>query len=357
MNENIIQNLNNLIVYYQSVLSSSENPKAIGFKIRNFKKALSIIEQYEREIKEGKQLKPIKGIGDGIIKRIDEILLTGKLSEIKDTNETTNENTNVSKSKIILDLQRITGIGPVKSKSLYSQNITLDLILETFKEDPHDGLFNNFTHHQMIGIKYFHDIESRIPYVEISNIEKYLEKIVNSIDESLEITICGSYRRKKKDSGDIDILITHKDIRTAKDIDSESDYLPTLIDILKKNKFIVDDLTNKGNTKYMGLCKFEGNLSRRIDIRLIPLDSYGAALLYFTGSGDFNKNMRTYALKKGYTINEYGIYKLKDQTDKNGKKKKVKGLKLKAITEEDIFNFLDLDYIEPEYRTQKVTFE
>ena len=58
----------------------------------------------------------------------------------------------------------------------------------------------------------------------------------------------------------------------------------------------------------MGLCKFEDNPSRRIDIRLIPLDSYGAALLYFTGSGDFNKNMRTYALKKGYTINEYGIY-------------------------------------------------
>lgn len=361
MNETIVENFNKLIIYYQSEKNSMDNPKAISFKIRNFQKALKILEYYEKEIKNGSQLKGIKGIGDGIIKRIDEILLTGKLSEIKEDDSKTQDskgkddkNSKNGKSQILKDLQRITGIGPVKAKVLYNLNLTLSLILDTYKEDPQDEIFSNFTHHQMIGIQYFHDIESRIPYKEINDIEDYLLKMVRSIDENLNITICGSYRRKKKDSGDIDVLITHKDVLRLKEIE-DIYYLPELITLLKKNKFIVDDLTYNGNTKYMGMCRFKDNPARRIDIRFIPLECYGAALLYFTGSGEFNKNMRTFALKNGYTINEYGIYKLKE-TVEDGKKKKVKGLKIKANTEEDIFKILDMEYVEPEERTQFIKF-
>ena len=71
----------------------------------------------------------------------------------------------------------------------------------------------------------------------------------------------------------------------------------------------------------MGMCKYKKNPVRRIDIRYISRNSLGAAKLYFTGSGDFNKNMRSYANSLGYTINEYGIYKLKAD--------KTKGLKIK----------------------------
>ena len=67
------------------------------------------------------------------------------------------------------------------------------------------------------------------------------------------------------------------------------------------------------------------------------------SLLYFTGSGDFNKNMRTYALENKYTLNEYGIYKLKPDNSK--------GLKIKTNSEQDIFKILKLDYVEPENRT------
>ena len=141
-------------------------------------------------------------------------------------------------------------------------------------------------------------------------------------------------------------MLTHKDIIKSGDLEDQ-DYLCQLITILKKDKFIVDDLTYNGNTKYMGMCRFKDNPGRRIDIRLVPLESYGSALLYFTGSGDFNKNMRTYALTKDYTINEYGIFKLRKDS-KTGKK--VKGLKMKTMTEADIFKVLDLEYVEPEKR-------
>ena len=97
----------------------------------------------------------------------------------------------------------------------------------------------------------------------------------------------------------------------------------------------------------MGMCKLK-ELVRRIDIRFIPKDSLGAAILYFTGSGEFNKNMRTYALKNKYTINEYGIFKLNDD--------KSKGPKVKTYSEKDIFDVLNIDYIEPKNRTSQVKF-
>jgi len=84
----------------------------------------------------------------------------------------------------------------------------------------------------------------------------------------------------------------------------------------------------------MGMCKLDKYV-RRIDIRFIPKDCLGSALLYFTGSGDFNKNMRSYALKMGYTINEYGIHITK------GKRR------LNTKTEEDIFKVLGVEYVEP----------
>ena len=71
-------------------------------------------------------------------------------------------------------------------------------------------------------------------------------------------------------------------------------------------------------------------------------------MLYFTGSGEFNLNMRAFAKKKGYTINEYGIYKLV-----NGKK----GDKVDIQSEEDIFKILDLEYVEPHNRIPNYIFK
>jgi DNA polymerase/3'-5' exonuclease PolX len=83
-------------------------------------------------------------------------------------------------------------------------------------------------------------------------------------------------------------------------------------------------------------------------MRCIDLESLAPALLYFTGSGEFNKNMRTFALKKGYTLNEYGIYKLNQD--------KTKGAKINVKTEEDVFKLLGMPYIEPNARLATVKF-
>lgn len=344
MNQQIIKCfqllINDVSKEIDELKTKGENTKSLSFKLNNFKKVSKIIEKYNEVITNGEQLKDIKGVGTGTIKRINEILNTGTLKEIKSL-QVDND------IKIINDLQKITGIGPVKAKSLYKDGVTLPIILDTYKNNIDDQLFNKFTHHQILGIKYFDDVQSRIPYQEIEQIETYIKNKCQQIDPKLNITICGSYRRKKTTSGDIDILITHENIINKDEIDNYN-YLIDLIEILKNEKFLVDDLTVKGTTKYMGFCKLGNNYSRRIDIRMVAIESYPASLLYFTGSGEFNKNMRTYALKNKYTINEYGIYKLN--------KDKSKGQKMEITSEEDIFKILKINYIEPDKRTSDIKF-
>ena len=105
---------------------------------------------------------------------------------------------------------------------------------------------------------------------------------------------------------------------------------------LKKNNFIIDDITyNKYSIKYMGFFKFK-NIISRIDINLLPYKSMYSGLLYFTGSREFNQNMRYIAKKQGYKLNEFGLFK-------NNKR-------IKINSEKDIFNKLGLEYIKPENR-------
>ncbi len=315
----------------------------INFKIINFRKALKIIQEHPVQIKQGSDLKDYKGIGKGTITRIDEILEKGTLED-----EINNNGLDDKREKLI----QITGIGPSKADSLLKMNLDFDKLEEEIKKInfdikniPEDSILTNLTHHQLIGLKYFHDINARIPRAEIEKILVKINKVVSTIDPKLETIVCGSFRRMKKTSGDIDMLVLHPDIVSATDAEDVS-YLQDIVRELSKKNILVDHLTEDGKTKYMGLCQLtKRSKARRIDIRFIPYQSKGAAMLYFTGSGEFNKVMRSIALKKGYTINEYGIYK----TKKEGKKQ-VKDKLIPTDNEQEIFDIVQMDYLEPQNR-------
>ena len=321
MNHTIIKN-------FESLALQTKHDEGNTFKVKSHYKVIKILNSLDFEIKKSEDLKDIKGIGKSTLKRIDEILESGILVEIK------SKSSNFNTLNTLKDLERITGIGPVKAKKLFDNELSLEKILEQYKSNT---LKESFTTHQLLGIKHFHDLEKRIPNKEITFIEKFLKKELNKFNKNVQLEICGSYRRKVETSGDIDILFYSANEK------EHNKFLPLFLKHLNDINFLVDNLTSlDSNTKYMGMCKYKSNPIRRIDIRYIPKNSIAAAKLYFTGSGDFNKNMRTYALKQGYTINEYGIYKLKED--------KTKGLKIKTESEEDIFKVLKLDYVEPENR-------
>lgn len=93
-------------------------------------------------------------------------------------------------------------------------------------------------------------------------------------------------------------------------------------------------------SKYMGFCKYKKNPVRRIDMRYVPAKSYYTALIYFTGSRNFNIMLRNLANALGYKLNEYGLYK------KKGKKE----IRIKIKSEKDVFEKLGLEFVPPEDR-------
>ena len=115
MNQSVVKSFQKLIVDTQNEIDNlklidSSKAKTISFKLRNFKKALKIIENHPTEILSGEDLREYKGIGNGVVSRVQEILNKGKLTY--DNNESSK---NINDFK---DLQRITGVGPVKAKKL-----------------------------------------------------------------------------------------------------------------------------------------------------------------------------------------------------------------------------------------------
>ena len=265
-----------------------------------------------------KQLSQVKGFGKGIITRIEKILENGSLPQSKPDEI----------SAIMELLCSITGVGPTRAKKWLESGIkTINDVKDAIKA----GKIKS-THHIDIGLKYYNDFLMRIPRKEIQMMEKILRRTLRYMNPKCILTICGSYRRGCKDSGDIDIIITHPNI--SENIQKEK-FLSTFVKALKAINFIIDDLTKLGEKKYMGVCK-TGKISRRIDIRCFNYPEYYAAMLYFTGSKNFNLQMRNIAILKGYSLNEYGL-------KKNGKIIMIK-------SEKECFDLLDMEYSDPEER-------
>ena len=313
--ETIISKLKSLKNIYLLNEDKKWNLKALSI-------AINSIEKYEGDIVNGNQMKNnLKGIGEKIAKRIDEILETGDLKEL-------NQNDDKNSNKDYLEnLLLITGVGNVRAKKWLSLNIkNIDDVKNAIASSKITS-----THHIDIGIKYYYDFQKKIPRIEIDEIKNFLNLSLKKINKDLIFEICGSYRRGALESGDIDILVSNPNY--IDNIENEK-FLEKIVKELSKSKLIIDNLTSKGTTKFMGVCKIS-NIARRIDIRLINYESYYAALIYFTGSKNFNVYIRNKALEKNFSLNEYFLTDMKDNT--------IKILN----SEEEIFLILKIPYLSP----------
>uniref|UniRef100_A0A3B1K3W1 DNA polymerase n=1 Tax=Astyanax mexicanus TaxID=7994 RepID=A0A3B1K3W1_ASTMX len=276
-------------------------------KYNAYRKAASVIAKYPQKIKSGTEAKKLDGVGAKIAEKIDEFLSTGKLRKLeKIRSDDTSSSINF--------LTRVTGIGPAAARKFFEEGVKT---LEDLKKIEH-----KLNHHQQIELE--------------------------ELDSEYIGTICGSYRRGAESSGDIDILLTHPDFTSESE--KQPKLLHAVVEHLESIGFITDTLS-KGDTKFMGVCQLhkedeedEDRDHRRIDIRLIPKDQYYCGVLYFTGSDIFNKNMRTLALEKGFTLNEYTIRPL----GVTG----MPGEPLLVDSEKDIFDYIHMKYREPKERSE-----
>ncbi|XWV24852.1 DNA polymerase family X [Tupanvirus deep ocean] len=349
MNALILDQFNKLVKQIEAEYLNSQvenevkEMKMHKFRLQTVKKILGILRKLDFEINEPEDLKGIPGIGEGTIRRVKEILDTGHLSEIKNKYDKKKQ----AKINSIQELEQVIGIGSSNAKKLVTQhNIrSIDELKKAIKQGK--VKVNKVIE---LGLKYYGVVQGAIPRKEVAVVEKFLVKEAHKVDPDLEIIICGSYRRGKATSGDIDVLMYHPDAKTTKQILHPKKYgldsfLEIFVNDLTDVGFLLDNMTDKNyNIKYMGFCKFKDYPVRRIDIRYIPYNSLATAMLYFTGPYELNTVMRTAAKKRGMILNEYGLYILDDE-DEDGVRTPVK-----VTSEADVFEALGMDYLTPEER-------
>jgi DNA polymerase/3'-5' exonuclease PolX len=304
-------------------------------KIISLRNSSKQIKAYEDEIKTGKDLEHISGIGKGTIMRIDEFLKNKKLEEITnfcDSYGNCNDIfANNNKKGVYEDLLTVFGIGDKLAKKLiekYKLKSVKELqnLVEKKKIELPDSVIT--------GLKYYGKVKNNIPRSEITQIREYIYDIFEKLDPNLVFDICGSFRRKKSTSNDIDLLVTSYET-------NKQDNLKKIVNELTKQNFIIESLSGEDSeTKFMGICKYKNSELRRLDIRYVPLTSFFPAYLYFTGSYEFNERMRGIAKRQNYKLNEYGLYKLENNKERN----------IQIYSEKDVFDILGMSYLEPHER-------
>jgi DNA polymerase/3'-5' exonuclease PolX len=305
-----------------NVLIRRDSAEKKVFQVRAYKKVIEELQALEKPIVKLENIDGIPGIGKKIREKIGEILATGVLKAAEK-----------AKEDLALDavevLSGVYGFGPAKAGTLIADGIkTIAQLRSASEKDP-----NLLNRSQKIGLKYYDDILQRIPRAEMKNHEKILTK---ELYVGQEGSVVGSFRRGQESSGDIDFLIKMDPGPDKKEIFQE--YVKDLI----KSGYMIEVLS-QGDQKCLAVVRLTPELpARRLDILVIPTAQFPYALLYFTGSGEFNIAFRKHALKLGYSLNEHEM-KL---TGKVPDAKPVPAM----TSEADIFAFLGLKYKEPNER-------
>ena len=308
LNEDFIKILDEL----NSIMIRQGEP----FRAKAYREASEAITTYDGDITDPEQLKDVRHIGKTIMKKLKEFVETGTLRILE----------RERKNPLNL-LTKVYGIGPKKAKEFIKQGITT---IQDLRD--HEELL---TKNMKLGVKYFDDIEARIPREEIDDYNKVLMRVFNATTPpGSTMEIVGSYRRGAKTSGDIDIIMTNDDNNVK--------ILDMFLQKLVEDKIVLEILS-KGKTKSMTIGQLPGKRPRRLDFMYTPPKEYAFATLYFTGSKAFNTVQRQRALNMGYTLNEHGFHHMV-----SGKKgTKVEG---DFPNEQAIFSFLKMKYVAPDKR-------
>lgn len=310
------ENLEKIVKIFKVIEKKHKTEKDF-FRARAYTKTLQGLKSFTKDSDLTEEnLSKISGLGKGLKDKIRLIVETGTCPEYE---KVLGKKGEISLKEVF---QIIHGVGPGAANKLIKAGFKS---IEDLKKCEDIGKHLNDV--QMKGLKYYEDVQKRIPYEEIQKLEEMFKDTLEEVDNRAELTIAGSYRRRKKDSGDIDILLKATKKGTYE----------KFIDSLKEKGYLVDDLA-RGSKKYMGMGKSDmSEYARRIDIMYTKPQEYPFAVLYFTGSADFNVKMRNELLERGYTLNEYGV-KFVDKDKKFTEKFKK---------EKDIFVYFGYDYVEP----------
>ncbi|HET7440987.1 MAG TPA: DNA polymerase/3'-5' exonuclease PolX, partial [Terriglobales bacterium] len=298
-----------------------------SFRIRSYRTAAQAIEalpdQVSDLIVEPKKLLEVPGIGKGMLSKLQEIFKEGRLGLHAELLQKYRPS--------MLELLRIQGLGPKTIALIWSAYQICDLegveklaregkirILPRMGEKHEQKLLKAIEDYRRIGGRFLLDAAGQLA-------EKLVEHLsqVEGVDK---VTPAGSLRRGRDTIGDLDVLVTG-----AACVDDDCRH--KLVQHLIRFPGLMEIIA-QGENKI----SFRQRSGMQVDVRLLPPDSFGAAMQYFTGSKAHNVALRQRALKMGFTLSEYSLARLDNEKVVAGK------------TEEEIYAKLKLDYIPPELR-------
>ncbi|MFO7967412.1 MAG: DNA polymerase/3'-5' exonuclease PolX [Archaeoglobaceae archaeon] len=293
--------------------------EGVQFKPRAYRRAAQNIETLGSDIEEvyrKGELENIEGVGKGIAKKIEEYLETGKVKKLQELKEKAPVDTE--------NLMTVEGLGPKTVEALYNELGIKDLDdLEKAAREGRIGRLKGF------GRKTEEKILENIALARKRS-KRYLlghalpqaQQIFDQLKDQVDrIEVAGSLRRKKETIGDIDILVVSS---TPEKVMNAFTQMNNVVKVIEKGVQSSSVRLDSGI---------------QVDLRIMEDKSFGSALQYFTGSKDHNIALRKTAIRKGYKLNEYGLFK--------------SNAIVAGKTEEEVYHTLDMQWIPPEMRENR----
>jgi DNA polymerase (family X) len=292
------------------------------FKPRAYEKAARAVGGYAADL-DGfglKEILAIPGVGKSIGEKIDTYLRTGAIPELEEL-----------RGRIppgVREMMSVPGLGPKKAMTLYQDLgiASVDDLAVAVDEDRIAGLkgFGAKTQENIArGIRQLSSTGGRVHLSVAMDLAETLVAELSSMKQVRRCAYAGSVRRMKETIGDVDLLVAAEDAGPIMDrFTSASRVMRVLA---------------RGDTK----SSIVTETGLQVDLRVIPLEAWGAAMIYFTGSKAHNVHIREIAVRKGLKLNEYGLYRADD------------GALLAAETEEEVYGRLGLQPIPPPLREDR----
>lgn len=293
------------------------------FKARAYKRAAEVIASLpvdladEKFRKSPQLLVAIEGIGQATSKDILEYLVEGKITAYEELKAQSPVN--------LEELLQVQGIGPKKILKLYKELGVTDIASLKAAADENKiaelpGFGKKSQDNILESLEFTITNKDKKPfYIVEPLVEDYLNYL--SADKNIiKIDALGSFRRKKEQIGDMDFLVSSKDPKGSMEFFAKYQN--------------VDKVLAQGDTK----CSVWLKQKIQADLRVVPIDSFGAAMQYFTGSKEHNVKLRNIAIAKGYKLSEYALFNRKDDTVVESK------------DEEKIYELLGMQFVPPVLR-------
>ncbi|KAH0482891.1 MAG: hypothetical protein KVP17_004553 [Porospora cf. gigantea B] len=310
---------------------------SMGEHWRSFaaQKAVRVLKSLTYTLTTEAQVDSLSGVGARSRDKMKELLATNECQRLAIEND--------KKVATTAELASVWGLGLAKADELFRQGVrSLDELRRRQDDLLNDKQRYCLEHHVELSLKMSRsEVEEIFAEVQAAVHELFTKENATWTGCSVKSVTCGSYRRGRESSGDVDILMTCLDKTEL------GDELHHLVNHLKMREFVCFSLTSSdhtsshGSQSWMGVIRHRGHL-RRMDIKAYPLSQWSFALLHFTGSAIFNRSLRLYARHMGLSLSDHGLCPVL----RRGGDKTATGQPFACRSEAEIFECLGVPYRE-----------